>query len=91
MRDAHEESDEENKFTSKHSKSSNKPNQNKQQNKTHIVKFSGEEYQSRGGKGDKLLQGKYEPFAYIQLNPKAISKKTRKDNIEIFEKLMKKK
>jgi len=86
MRDANEESDEDD-----YAKSRNKNNKFDKPKKTHVIKFSGEEYANKGGKGDKLLQGKYEPFAYIQLNPKAISKKKRKDNLEVFENLMKKK
>ena len=87
MRDAIVESDEEN-YSRKKPKMNAKFDKSK---KTHVVKFSGEEYATKGAKGDKLLQGKYEPFAYIQLNPKAISKKKRKDNLEVFENLMKKK
>lgn len=87
MRDGNDESDEDD-YAKKKSRGSARPEKSK---KTHVVKFSGEEYANKGGKGDKLLQGKYEPFAYIQLNPKAISKKKRKDNLEVFENLMKKK
>jgi hypothetical protein len=57
---------------------------------SHVVKFSGEEYKNKSGKGDKIISGKYEPFAYIQLNPKATSKKNRKNALEVFEKVMKK-
>ena len=42
----------------------------------HNVKFSGSEYKSKKGQGDRLIKGKYEPFAYIQLNPKAALKRT---------------
>lgn len=87
MRDTNDESDEDD-YARKKPRSGAKLEKSK---KTHVVKFSGEEYASKGGKGDKLLQGKYEPFAYIQLNPKAISKKKKKDNLEVFENLMKKK
>lgn len=58
---------------------------------SHVLKFSGEEYQNKAGKGDKIIQGKYEPFAYIQLNPKATSKKNRREALDVFEKVMKKK
>ena len=63
---------------------------NKNTKNSHSIKFSGEEYTSKGGKGDKLIKGKYDPFAYIQLNPKATSKKQRKDALAVFEKIMKK-
>ena len=57
---------------------------------SHTIKYSGDEYTSKKGKGDKLVKGKYDPFAYIQLNPKATSKKQRKDAVKIFEQVMKK-
>ena len=56
--------------------------------KSHFVKFTGEEYKSSKGKGDLLLKGKYEPFAYIQLNPKAALDKNNKDNLKVFENVM---
>lgn len=57
--------------------------------KSHFVKFSGDEYKSKSGKGDKLLKGKYEPFAYIQLNPKSVlDSKNSKDNMKVFEQIM---
>lgn len=87
MRDNVEESDDDDHYK----KGKRNASQVGKTKKTHVVKFSGEEYAGKGGKGDKLLKGKYEPFAYIQLNPKAISKKKRKDNLEVFENLMKKK
>jgi hypothetical protein len=55
----------------------------------HVVKFSGEEYKSKTAKGDKIIQGKYEPFAYIQLNPKTTAKRNRKEAVEMFKKVMK--
>lgn len=55
----------------------------------HYVKFSGDEYKNKKAKGDKLLLGKLDPFAYIQLNPKAIGKKGARENLKIFETLMK--
>jgi hypothetical protein len=55
---------------------------------SHVVKFSGDEYKNKAGKGDKLLQGKYEPFAYIQLNPKTVSKRKRNDTLKIFSNIM---
>lgn len=55
---------------------------------SHFVKFSGEEYKNKSGKGDKLLQGKYDPFTYIQLNPKSTSKKNRGDTLKMFKNLM---
>lgn len=55
---------------------------------SHHVKFSGEEYKNKKAKGDKLIQGKYEPFAYIQLNPKSTNKKKRTDTMKVFENIM---
>ncbi len=55
---------------------------------THIVKFSGDEYKNKAGKGDKLMSGKYEPFAYIQLNPKTTSHKRRTESLKLFEGVM---
>lgn len=66
---------------------SSKPDKFKKKS-SHFLKFSGDEYQNKAGKGDKLLQGKYDPFAYIQLNPKATSIKTRKENLKLFENVM---
>ena len=54
----------------------------------HIVKYSGEEYKSKKGKGDILIKGKADPFAYIQLNPKTTSKKNRKDGLKTFKSMM---
>ena len=55
---------------------------------SHVVKFSGDEYKNKTAGGDKLLQGKYEPFSYIQLNPKSTSKKGRKEAMKVFEGVM---
>jgi hypothetical protein len=55
---------------------------------THILKFSGDEYKNKVGKGDKLVSGKYEPFAYIQLNPKTTSQRRRTDALKLFEGVM---
>ena len=56
---------------------------------SHYVKYSGEEYKSKKGKGDKIIQGKYEPFAYIQLNPKSLNSKGERENAKIWAYLMK--
>jgi len=56
----------------------------------HIIKYSGEEYKSKHGKGDILIKGKAEPFAYIQLNTKTTSKKYRKEGLKTFKNIMKK-
>ena len=56
---------------------------------SHYVKYSGEEYKSKKGKGDKIIQGKYEPFAYIQLNPKSLNSKGERENAKIWADLMK--
>ena len=56
---------------------------------SHYVKYSGEEYKSKKGKGDKIIQGKYEPFAYIQLNPKSLNNKGERENAKIWADLMK--
>ena len=56
---------------------------------SHYVKYSGEEYKSKKGKGDKIIQGKYDPFAYIQLNPKSLNSKGERENAKIWANLMK--
>ena len=56
---------------------------------SHYVKYSGEEYKSKKGKGDKTIHGKYEPFAYIQLNPKSLNSKGERENAKIWSDLMK--
>ena len=56
---------------------------------SHYVKYSGEEYKSKKGKGDKMIHGKYEPFAYIQLNPKSLNSKGERENAKIWSDLMK--
>ena len=50
---------------------------------SHYVKYSGDEYRSKKAKGDKIIQGKYEPFAYIQLNPKSLNNKGERENAKI--------
>jgi len=55
---------------------------------SHIIKFSGKEYSGKGGRGDLLLKNKPDPFAYIQLNPKANSKKRRNKSVKVFEQVM---
>ena len=52
-------------------------------------KISEKEYKSKKGKGDKIIQGKYEPFAYIQLNPKSLNSKGERENAKIWSELMK--
>jgi hypothetical protein len=51
----------------------------------HIVKYSGSAYKSGKGEGDTLKAGKYEPFAYIQLNPKMLNKRNKTKAIKSFE------
>lgn len=51
----------------------------------HIVKFSASAYKSQKGQGDTLKAGKYEPFAYIQLNPKMLNKRNKTKAIKSFE------
>ena len=92
--DEDDEIDEMNKKTKKR-KINNKDNKiiyNNNNNKkisTHYVKYSGNEYKNKKGKGDKIIKGEFEPFAYIQLNPKSLNNKGEKGNIKIFENLMK--
>ena len=64
-------------------------NDNNKKISTHYVKYSGNEYKNKKGKGDKIIKGEFEPFAYIQLNPKSLNNKGEKGNIKIFENLMK--
>lgn len=54
----------------------------------HIVKYSGSVYQSSKGKGDVLKKGKYEPFAYIQLNPKMLNKRNKEKAVKSFESIV---
>lgn len=68
---------------------SNKKN-NLHEGVTHYVKESGNQYKSKFGKGDILVQGKFDPYAYIQFNPKSVLKKNN-DNLKLFEKIMKNK
>lgn len=51
----------------------------------HIVKYSGSAYKSNKGEGDTLKAGKYEPFAYIQLNPKMLNKRNKAKAVKTFE------
>lgn len=51
----------------------------------HITKYSGSAYQSSKGHGDVLKKGKYEPFAYIQLNPKMLNKRNKQKAVQSFE------
>jgi hypothetical protein len=51
----------------------------------HIVKYSASAYKSEKGHGDTLKAGKYEPFAYIQLNPKMLNKRNKTKAIKSFE------
>eukprot|EP01016_Furgasonia_blochmanni_P052652 TRINITY_DN8423_c0_g2_i3.p1 TRINITY_DN8423_c0_g2~~TRINITY_DN8423_c0_g2_i3.p1 ORF type:complete len:156 (+),score=55.23 TRINITY_DN8423_c0_g2_i3:47-469(+) len=45
----------------------------------HLVKQSGEMYKPKDGRtgGDIVLPGKPDPYAFIQLNPKALNKRNR--------------
>ena len=60
----------------------------KKSKESHFVKFTGDEYKNKSGKGDKIISGKYEPFAYIQLNPKTTSYKRRDDTVKLFQNIM---
>jgi ribosomal RNA-processing protein 12 len=51
----------------------------------HVVKYSGSAYKSGKGQGDTLKAGKYEPFAYIQLNPKMLNKRNKAKAVKSFE------
>ena len=51
----------------------------------HIVQYSGDSYKSQKGQGDVLKKGKYEPFAYIKLNPKMLNKRNRDKAVKSFE------
>ena len=64
-------------------------NNNHTKGSGHYVKYSGDEYKNKKGKGDKIIKGKHDPFTYIQLNPKSLSKEGAKANMKIFEELMK--
>ena len=85
----------EDKITTKKKKVSNKNSgiktfvDNDGKKTSHYVKYSGDEYKSKKGKGDKIIQGKYEPFAYIQLNPKSLNNKGERENNKIWSDIMK--
>lgn len=49
------------------------------------MKYSASAYKSTKGAGDTLKAGKYEPFAYIQLNPKMLNKRNKTKAIKSFE------
>eukprot|EP00742_Colponemidia_sp_Colp-10_P007043 GILJ01007559.1.p1 GENE.GILJ01007559.1~~GILJ01007559.1.p1 ORF type:complete len:1269 (-),score=253.53 GILJ01007559.1:82-3888(-) len=59
----------------------------KQKRKTegHNVRVSGEEYRSHKAAGDVKKQGRPDPFAYIQLNPKMLNKRKRLKAVRSFE------
>ena len=91
-----ESDDDEDKKTTKKKKISEKESKNIKtmvdshgKKTSHYVKYSGVEYKSKKGKGDKMIQGKYEPFAYIQLNPKSLNNKGDRENSKIWADLMK--
>ena len=49
------------------------------------VKFTGKAYQSKAGTGDRRKRGqKYEPFAYVPLDPKQLSAKGNKRSVARF-------
>mmetsp|Transcript_39995 Transcript_39995/g.41675 ORF Transcript_39995/g.41675 Transcript_39995/m.41675 type:complete len:279 (+) Transcript_39995:1-837(+) len=96
MKDADDSDNEDEKMTKQKKQASNSnsnkyssitaPSKDREGKNSHFVKFSGKEYESKSGQGD-VLKGKYEPFAYVQLNPKAADKKN-KDNVKLFDKLI---
>ncbi len=51
----------------------------------HIMKYSGSAYKSTKGDGDVLKANKYEPFAYIKLNPKMMNKRFKDQAVKSFE------
>ncbi len=57
----------------------------KKEDDGHFVKYSANAYKSAKGEGDTLKAGKYEPFAYIQLNPKMLNKRYKTKAIQSFE------
>lgn len=59
--------------------------QKKDEDGGHVTKYSGNAYVSNKGKGDVLKAGKYEPFAYIQLNPKMLNKRNKEKAVKSFE------
>jgi len=52
------------------------------------VKHSGDAYKSTKGQGDVLKQGRYEPFAYIKLNPKMLNKRNKEKAVKSFEQVV---
>lgn len=57
----------------------------KKEDDGHFVKYSANAYKSAKGEGDTLKAGKYEPFAYIQLNPKMLNKRYKTKAVQSFE------
>ena len=56
---------------------------------SYYIKSFGEKYKSKKGKRDKIIHGKYETFACIQLNPKSFKNKGKRGNAKIWADLMK--
>ena len=54
----------------------------------HVEKFSGDAYISRKGKGDVLKAGKFEPFSYIELNPRLLNKRHKQHAVNSFSKVV---
>ena len=57
-------------------------------NSGHIEKFSGDAFKSTKGKGDVIKAGKYEPFSYVQLNPRLLNRRNRSKAVASFKKVV---
>ena len=57
-------------------------------NAGHIEKHSADAYRSAKGKGDVIKAGKYEPFSYVQLNPRLLNRRNRQKAVASFQKIV---
>ena len=53
-----------------------------------MVKESGESFRSTHAFGDVQKIGKPDPYAFIQLNPKALNKRFQKKSVHAFEQVI---
>ncbi|EGR30041.1 pre-rRNA processing protein, putative [Ichthyophthirius multifiliis] len=66
-------------------------NVNQKNNFVHNIKESGDTYKAKGDTGgDVIKKGKPDPYAFIQLNPKALNKRHQKKAFKAFDMIMNK-
>lgn len=51
----------------------------------HLVKESGATYKAENAKGDIKIHGRPDPYAFIQLNPKALNKRFTRRSEKAFQ------